>query len=60
MSWYQPDDCRILFHDRYENGGCIGDLYFREKIKLCLWNYFLPTWVRLRLVGSRFHQWIIA
>lgn len=59
MSWYQPDDITIRLRDNHGHGH-IGDLYIREKIKLFCWNRLIPGCLRVRLIGSALHRWVIS
>lgn len=61
MSWWQPGDLEIELYD--EDGNPLPEwdypiLGFRGKLKLFFWNRCLPTWIRLRLLGSRLERWL--
>ena len=63
MSWYQPGDFEISFPDADHPSGepaAFLELRFSEKLKLFLWNFVMPTFLRRRLLGSRLHRWVIG
>jgi len=59
MAWYQPEIAQICFKD--ENGNWVPamDVSFPEKVKLFIWNRLLWSGIRLRLMDTRFYQWIL-